>query len=73
VSATTGRRGSSTADEFPPFEWLVSDVPGIVAGLASTGSISTATAVAADRLIRMGKHDRALTLALDEATRVAGR
>jgi hypothetical protein len=71
VTAATGRSGTGSAGVTDgPAEWLANDVPGIVAGLAASGSISAATAVAADRLIRTGRHDRALTLALEEATHV---
>jgi hypothetical protein len=73
VTATRGRSpfdSIATARGEAAWEWFATEVPGIVAGLRTTGSISPDTAVDADRLIGMGKYDRALTLVLEEATRL---
>jgi hypothetical protein len=46
---------------------LAEEVPDILDGLVSSGSVTTATAATARRLAADGDHQGALTIALDEA------
>jgi hypothetical protein len=53
-------------------EWLELELPGILAGLLDSGSISRATATAAQRHVAAGNYEEALAMALDEAFALRG-
>jgi hypothetical protein len=64
---SAGRIDGPVSRAAPVAASLAEDVPDILDGLVSSGSVSAATAATARRLAADGDHQGALTMALEEA------
>lgn len=65
--SSSGRIDGSVGRTTPVAASLAEEVPDILDGLVSSGSVTTATAATARRLAADGDHQGALTMALEEA------